>query len=81
MADPNDVYATKLLRREFNRHHINTTHADLRVTHGVAYIRGTVAADRGSGIADIRIEIERIARNLKVKAEFKDVIIDCRYRE
>lgn len=80
MADPKDVTATKLLRREFNRQRIDMTHADLRVTHGVAYVRGTLAADKGSGHTDLKAAIERIGSNLRQKGVIHDFIMDCRFR-
>ncbi|HVL38674.1 MAG TPA: hypothetical protein VM328_04705 [Fimbriimonadaceae bacterium] len=80
MADPNDVAATKLLRTTMVKHNIDLTLADLRVSHGVAYIRGSVAAQRNSGITDIRTEIEKIARILRQRPGIRDVVVDCRYR-
>ncbi|MCB8933085.1 MAG: hypothetical protein M9921_00495 [Fimbriimonadaceae bacterium] len=80
MADPKDVTATKLLRRDFNRQRIDLTHADLRVTHGVAYIRGTIAADKGSENTDLRAVIERIGNGLRQKGVIHDFIMDCRFK-
>lgn len=82
MADPKDVTATKYLRREFNRQRIDLTHADVRVTHGVAYIRGTVGLDKGGDNAagDLRTIVEKIGSNLRQKGVIHDYIVDCRYR-
>lgn len=80
MADPRDVEATKIARREFVKRRIDLTLADLRVTHGVAYIRGTVQAERGAGVEDIRTETERIARLLRQLPGIRDVVVDCMYR-
>jgi hypothetical protein len=80
MADASDVAATKLLRKEFTKALIDVTYADLRVMHGVAYIRGTVALQRASEASDIRSEVERVGRILRQRREFKDVVIDCRYK-
>ncbi len=80
MADPNDVRATKTLRREFNRRMIDVTHADLRVTHGIAYVRGVIIPVKG-GPTDLRAEIELIGRILHQRVGIKDVIIDCVMRE
>lgn len=79
MADPADVIANKALRREFSRRMIDITQADLRVTHGVAYIRGAIKPIKG-GPADIRKEVELIARILRTQAGIKDVVIDCAFR-
>ena len=56
------------------------THADVRVSHGVVYVRGTVKAIRGSSVIDVRSEMEIIARILRTKPEVKDVVLDCMYR-
>lgn len=79
MADPNDVNATKVARREFNKRQLDTTMADIRVSHGVLYVRGTIKTIRG-GPADPRSECELIARILRTKPEIRDVVLDCSYR-
>jgi hypothetical protein len=80
MADPNDVRATKAARQEMGRRGIDMTLADIRVNHGVVYIRGTVRPVRGSNIPDVRSEMEIIARVLRQKAEIRDVVLDCLFR-
>ncbi|MBV6457082.1 MAG: hypothetical protein HONBIEJF_00189 [Fimbriimonadaceae bacterium] len=78
MADPKDVEATKLVRREFNRRAIDTTMADIRVMHGVVYIRGTIKPMRGGG--DPKGEVELIVRVLRTKPEIRDVVVDATFR-
>lgn len=80
MADPNDVAGTKMVRREFNKRKIDTSLADIRVMHGVAYVRGTLKPLRGSGITDVRAEVEHIGRIVRTRGEIRDVVIDCTYR-
>lgn len=80
MADPNDVVATKLARREFNKHLVDVTRADIRVNHGTVFIRGTIQAQRGSHYQDVEEECQRIVRILKQRPEIRDVIVDCTYR-
>ncbi len=79
MADPHDVAATKIARREFNKRHLDTTMADIRASHGVVYVRGVIKPIRG-GATDIKAECELIARVLRVKPEIRDVVLDCVYR-
>lgn len=79
MADPNDVAGTKALRQELSKRGLDTTRADMRVTHGVAYIRGSVGTIKG-GPQDVRAELEIIAKVLRTKPMIKDVIIDCTMR-
>lgn len=80
MADPKDVGVTRAARKYFTKHHIDITRADLRCMHGVLYLRGVVAAYRGSEFSDLREEVERIARLLRQQPGVRDVSIDviCR---
>ena len=80
MADPGDVRGTKAARSEFSKRGIDTTYADIRVTHGICMIRGTVRAVRGSPITDIRAEMAIVAKVLRQKAEIRDVVLDCMFR-
>lgn len=80
MADPKDVEGTKLARRFFNKHKIDTTRADIRCMHGVVYIRGQLSAYRDAEFTDLRAEVERIGRLLRSQPAIRDVAIDCSYR-
>jgi hypothetical protein len=80
MADPTDVFATKITRREFNKHLVDVSQADIRVSHGTVYIRGTVQAQRGAHYHDVEEECKRIVRVLKQRPEIRDVAIDVTYR-
>lgn len=80
MADPRDVEATRQARREFTKHRIDVTLADIRVMHGVIYIRGTIKSERGATYEDVQVECERIARLLRQKADIRDVVLDVNYR-
>ncbi len=80
MADPNDVTGTKMARSYMGRRGIDLTLADVRVMHGVCYIRGTISAVKGAGVLDIRTEVEQCARLLKQRVEIRDVVLDCLYR-
>jgi len=80
MGDPNDVHATKLARREFNKHLVDVTQADIRVNHGTVHVRGTIQAQRGSHYHDVEEECQRICRILRQRPEIRDVVMDCTYR-
>jgi osmotically-inducible protein OsmY len=80
MADPKDAAITKLVRKEFTRHAVDTTLADIRVMHGVVYVRGTLRSDGASRHADLREDVERIARNIRIRAGIRDVVLDVNYR-
>ncbi len=80
MANEDDVRGTKYARSEVGRRGIDLTQADLRVMHGVCYIRGSIRALRSANIPDLHSEMEKIAKILRTKPEIKDVVLDCIYR-
>ena len=55
---------------------IDTAKADVRMMHGVLYIRGIIGKVAGSNIPDLRAEMEHIGRILRQKPEIRDVVID-----
>ncbi len=79
MANPADVAANKMARQEFSKRGLDMTRADVRVTHGVCYIRGSVGVIRG-GPQDVRSELDLIAKVLRTRPGIKDVVIDCTMR-
>jgi hypothetical protein len=81
MADVNDVLATKLARREFNKHHVDVTMADIRSAHGTVFIRGTVKAQKGSHYHSVEEETQRICRILRQRPEIRDVVLDVTFRD
>lgn len=80
MADPGDVAGTKIARSMLGRRGIDASLADVRVMHGVLYIRGSVTAIKGVGVTDIRAETEHAARILRQRPEIRDVVLECTYR-
>jgi hypothetical protein len=79
VADPNDVRATKYIRSELGKKLIDVTQADVRVMHGVAYIRGVVKPVVG-GPTDLKAAMQTAAQGLMAKRIVKDVVIDCAFR-
>jgi hypothetical protein len=76
-----DVSGTKIARQMFSRRGIDLTRADIRVMHGVCYLRGQVSRLKGVEIPDLRAELEVIGKILRQKPEIRDVVIDVTYRE
>ncbi len=79
MADPKDVQAAKYLRSELGKKLIDVTQADVRVMHGVAYIRGVVKPIKG-GPTDLKPALATAMNGLRQKGIIKDIVIDCSYR-
>ena len=80
MADPKDVEGTKIVRREFNKRAIDTSRADIRVMHGVAYIRGQLMKMRGAE-GSLKESVEHICKALRSRPEIRDVVVDAVMRE
>jgi hypothetical protein len=80
MADPNDVAGTKYARSMMGRRGIDVSRADVRVMHGVCYIRGQVTAIKGSDVHDIKAAVEHMARILRQRPEIRDVVVDVSFR-
>ncbi len=79
MSDIRDVHALKHLRLEFLKRKIDTSMADLRVSHGVAYIRGTLKMD-SDGAGDIHDNVNHAMHALKGRQEFRDIVLDATLR-
>ncbi len=79
MSDPKDVEANKIVRREFNKRQLDITLADLRVSHGVVFIRGVIRPQPGT-TADARTEVEHIVHLLKLRPEIRDVVIEAQIK-
>lgn len=76
---PGDVTALKLVRTELARRLIDVGQADVRVMHGIVQIRGVVRSAK-DGPADLKSELETIAKVLRGKQGIKDVVIDAALR-
>lgn len=79
MKDPKDVSAVKFLRSELGKKMIDVTQADVRVMHGVAYVRGVVKPVKG-GPEDLKKALDQALSNMRQKGMLKDYVIDCTYR-
>lgn len=75
MADPADIAATKMMRRELGKRMIDVNQADIRVMHGVCYIRGVVRPIKG-GPANVKAEIELLGRAMMNSKRLRDCVVD-----
>jgi hypothetical protein len=80
MADPHDIHGTRMARTELSKRGVDVTRADVRVMHGVCYIKGMVSAMPGKTIPDLHAEMEHIRHILRQKPDIRDVILDCDFR-
>ncbi len=76
-----DSEATKRARRAFTKAMIDLTRADMRVMHGVLYLRGQVQKIAGAEYGDLKAETERVGRLLRQQQGIRDVAIDVQYKK
>ncbi len=74
-----DVQMTRLVQREIGRRYIDTRQLDVKVIHGIVYMRGVVRQIRGHDV-NLEAELEIIRRILRSKPGIRDVIMDVTCR-
>ena len=75
-----DAEMTRMVRREITRRYIDSTNLDVRVMHGVVYLRGWVELLRSHPHkVDLREEVELIHRILMQKPGIRDVVVEVDY--
>ena len=79
MVDAKDVRGLRVARTELSKRGIDLTRGDIRMLHGVLYIKGGISICKGAEIHDLKGEMEHIARILRQKSEIRDVVLDCMY--
>lgn len=76
MADPKDIETTKMVRKEFNKRPLDITRCDIRVTHGVVYVRGLIQPMRDAE-GPVSEMIEQIKKALRARPDIRDVVVDA----
>ncbi|MDO8586041.1 MAG: BON domain-containing protein [Armatimonadota bacterium] len=72
-----DAEMTRMVRREISRRYIDSSNLDVRVMHGVVYLRGWVDKLRGHHQdVDLKEELEVIHRILMQRPGVRDVVIE-----
>lgn len=72
-----DASMTRELRREIAKHPIDSSHLEVHVTHGVAYLRGRIDKLRGYyEDLDLEQELARIIKVLRNKPGIRDVVCE-----
>jgi len=70
-----DAEMTRMVRREINRRYVDSTSVDVRVMHGIVYLRGYIKKLPGHH-ADLGEELDIILRILRQKAGIRDVVCE-----
>ncbi|MGQ9524491.1 MAG: BON domain-containing protein [Armatimonadota bacterium] len=75
-----DVQATRMVQRELVKRCIDTSLLDVRVSHGVVYLRGTVRRMRGYDF-DLEREMAIICTILRQKPGIREVVNEAVIRQ
>lgn len=70
-----DAEMTRMVRREINRRYVDSNNMDVKVMHGIVYLRGYLAHLRGHD-TDLREELDIILRILRQKPGIRDVVCE-----
>lgn len=68
-----DAEMTRMVRREISRRYVDSSNVDVKVMHGVCYLRGYIKVLRGHE-SDLNEEHEIILRILRQRPGIRDVI-------
>lgn len=79
--DINDVRATKFARSAFTKRGVDISMADVRVMHGVCFVRGKLKAMPKWNIKSIEHEASFIAGIIKRQPDVKECVLECTYQE
>ena len=73
-----DAHQTRLIQRELTRRYVDLSQVDVRVIHGVCYLRGTMMKLRTHPEIDLDHEAEVIRKVLRQKSGIRDVVWEVR---
>ena len=76
-----DGYNSRQVHREISRRYIDASMLDVRVIHGVAYLRGVLRHLRTHPDVDLEAEAEIIRKILRRNPAIRDVVWEVQYRE
>ena len=74
-----DAYQSRIVQREISRRYVDASVVDVRVIHGVAYMRGTLRHLRTHPEVDLEAEAEIIRKILRRHPNIRDVVWEVRY--
>ncbi|MBI1757238.1 MAG: hypothetical protein HYR64_09050 [Fimbriimonas ginsengisoli] len=79
--DINDIRGTKYARTAFSKRGIDISNADVRVQHGICFVRGLLKPMPRWNINSVKAECEHIASIIRRSEVVKDVVLECTYKE
>lgn len=76
MAAGEDAALTKMVRSQIARRYIDSSLLDVRVSHGLVYLRGVIRVLRTNPDVDLSKEMETISTILRQKPGIREVVWD-----
>lgn len=76
MIDQKDVQALRHARTEMSKRGIDVSRADIRVNHGICYVRGAVSAMPGANSTNMEEELHHAVRAIRQQPEIREVILE-----
>jgi osmotically-inducible protein OsmY len=73
-----DAQQTRMIRHELTRRYVDTSNVEVRVIHGVCYLRGTLEKLRSHPDVDLDHEAEVINKVIRSVRGIRDVVWDVR---
>jgi osmotically-inducible protein OsmY len=73
-----DAQQTRSVQRELTRRNIDASEIDVRVVHGVCYMRGTLSKLRSHPEVDLEHESEVIRKVIRQVQGIRDVVWDVK---
>lgn len=71
-----DKHLNKVVRSIFNKRAVDISNADVRISHGIVYIRGNVKFMKGSVPLDPEAAMAHVLRAVRAQPEVRDVIAE-----
>ncbi len=77
---PTDVALTRMVRSQIARGTVDASLLDVRVSHGIVYLRGVLRRVRTHASLNLDAEMAHITTVLRQKAGVRDVVWDVTQR-
>ncbi len=81
MHTASDVEMMRRVRSHVTRRYIDSTRMDIRVMHGVVYLRGYIGHLRTHREVELKSEVEMITRILRQQPGVREVIWETTVKE
>jgi len=79
--DINDRRATKYARSCFIKRGIDLQMADVRVQHGVCFVRGCIQAAAKVSMKSVEHEAYLVTQIIRRSPDIKECVLECTYKE